>query len=159
MAFMRKDVNMGLLLLIIATLLLFSGFTVYYQTNFRDVVGEYNEKLSQLQQVKDELLSEKTRLNQTYELRIKAERDIEALDSQYKDLSDERDRLESDKNSLQSELSSTKGELASNKAELSQVNDLLSTTQAELTITSSRLVSCNREVEDLEDDLEACQSG
>ncbi len=149
MAFMKKDVNLGLILLIIATLLLFTGFTVFYQKNFKEVTTEYNDKLAQLNKVKQELENEKNRLNQTYELRVKAEKDVQALDSQYKQLSEERDQLESDKNTLQSELSSTKIQLASSKAELSQTQELLASVQTELSLSNSRLSSCNRKLDSI----------
>lgn len=149
MGFIKKDVNFGLMLLIIASLLLFTGFSVYYQTNFKEVVSEYNTKLEELQKVTRELTKEKSKLNQTYELRVKAEKDISALDAQYRELSDERDQLDSDKRKLQTELSSTKTELSEAKVQLSQTKDTLAQTQAELSITNSRLRSCDDKLDDL----------
>ena len=55
MAFMKKDVNLGLLVLIIVSIILFSGFTVYYQTAFRDISLEYETKLGQLNDVTKQL--------------------------------------------------------------------------------------------------------
>lgn len=155
MAFMKKDVNLGLLLLIIATLLLFSGFTVYYQTNFKNVVTEYHDKLEQLEEVTTELGTEKTKLNETYQLRVKAEKDVEALDVQYRLLGDERDQLESDKNKLQVELSSTKTELAETETKLSQTQTILSQTQDSLRAANARISSLNDRMDDLEDDIDA----
>lgn len=139
MAFMKKDVNLGLLLLIIATLLLFSGFTVYYQTNFKNVVTEYRDKLEQLKGVTSELSKEKTRLNETYQLRTKAEKDIKALDEQYRLLSDEKEQLESDKKKLQDELSSAKSQVAETEAKLSQKETLLSQAQASLSAANAEI--------------------
>ena len=129
MAFMRRDVNIGLLILIIASILLFSGFSVYYQTTFKNVSLEYQNKLSQLGTVTQDLAVQKERLNETYSLRIKAEEDRKSLDVRYKDLSDENSRLESDKASLQSELGSTKSSLAEKTVELEASKNLLSQTQ------------------------------
>lgn len=148
MAFMKKDVNLGLLLLIIATLLLFSGFTVYYQTNFKNVVTEYHDKLGQLKKVTEELGAEKTKLNETYQLRAKAEKDIKALDVQYRLLSDERDQLERDKTKLQAELSTAKATLAETEVKLSQTQTQLSQTLAELSAKKAR-------ISDLKDDIDA----
>ena len=75
MTFMKKDVNFGLLVLIIVSILLFSGFSVYYQTTFKDVSLEYGEKLEQLSDVTNQLSSKRQELNETYTLRIKAETD------------------------------------------------------------------------------------
>lgn len=157
MAFMKRDVNLGLLLLIIATLLLFSGFTVYYQTNFKNVVTEYHTKLEQLKSVTTELGAEKTRLNETYQLRVKAEKDIKALDTQYRILSDERDQLEADKNKLQIELTTTKANLAEIEAKLSQTQTILSQTQASLAAANAKISNLNIEIDKLKAELSACQ--
>ncbi len=148
MAFMKKDVNLGLLLMIIATLLLFSGFTVYYQTNFKNVVEEYHAKLDQLKEVTTELSAEKTKLNETYQLRTKAETDVKALDEQYRVLSTERDQLETDKTKLQVELLNTKVTLSETESRLSQTETQLSQTQSELATKKSR-------IENLKDDIDS----
>ncbi|MBL7054130.1 hypothetical protein ISS05_00035 [Candidatus Woesearchaeota archaeon] len=151
MAFMKKDVNLGLLLVIIATLLLFSGFTVYYQTNFKNVVSDYHNKLSQLEKVTSDLGQEKTKLNETYQLRVKAEKDVKALDSQYRLLGDERDQLEDAKNTLQSELGSTKTKLAEAQVQLSSAQSELSSTQDLLKTANAKISSLNSRIDDLQD--------
>ena len=108
MAFMKRDVKLGLLILIIVSIVLFTGFSVYYQTTFQDVSLEYQEKLQQLGDVTQELSSKRIELNETYSLRVKAEQDREVLDVRYKDVSDEN-------SGLRSEILSTKLELAEKK--------------------------------------------
>src|SRR3989344_1344666 len=132
MSFMKKDVNVVLLALIVASILVFSGFTVYYQTTFKDVSLEYKNKLEQLQKVTSDLSAQKQQLNETYSLRVKAEQDKKALDQSYKDLSDERNQLENDKSSLESELLDTKSDLAEKSAQLQLTQNQLSGTQVEL---------------------------
>ena len=132
MSFMKKDVNVVLLFLIVASILIFSGFTVYYQTTFKDVSLEYKNKLEQLQKVTSDLSTKRQQLNETYALRVKAEQDKRALDQSYKDLSDERNQLENDKSSLESELINTKGDLAEKSAQLQSTQNQLASTQAEL---------------------------
>lgn len=132
MAFMKKDVNVVLLFLIVASILIFSGFTVYYQTTFKDVSLEYKNKLEQLQKVTSDLSTQKQQLNETYSLRVKAEKDKKALDQSYKDLSDERNQLENDKSSLETELITTKGDLAEKSVQLQSKQNELASTQAEL---------------------------
>lgn len=138
MAFMKKDINVVLLALIAASILIFSGFTVYYQTTFKDVSLEYKNKLEQLQKVTSDLSTQKQQLNETYALRVKAEQDKKALDQSYKDLSDERNRLESDKASLETELITTKGDLAEKSAQLQSTQNQLASTQAELGSVKAR---------------------
>ena len=132
MAFMKRDVNVVLLVLIVASILVFSGFTVYYQTTFKDVSLEYKNKLEQLQKVTSDLTTQKQQLNETYALRVKAEQDKKALDQSYKDLSDERNQLENDKSILESELLTTKGDLEEKSTQLQLTQSQLAGTQAEL---------------------------
>jgi len=154
MAFMKRDVNIVLLLLIIISIILFSGFSVYYQTTFRDVSLEYQNKLEQLSDVTSELSVRKQELNETYSQRIKAERDREALDQSFKEVSDDRSRLEGDNTNLQSELGSTKSELGEKKAELDATKNLLAQTQASLSATKSEVTSLKAKRDRLEDDLD-----
>ena len=147
MAFMKKDVNLGLLVLIIASIILFSGFTVYYQTTFKDVSLEYQNKLEQLSTVTQELATQKQALNETYSLRIKAEQDKETLDARYKDVSDENENL-------RSELISTKSELAEKKVKLTATENLLSQTQASLSAANSEISSLKSRVSNLKEDID-----
>ena len=132
MGVMKRDVNLGLLLLIIVSIVLFAGFSVYYHSSFKDVSLEYQTKLEELEKVTGELGVKRQELNETYSLRLKAEQDRSALDQSYKEVSDERNQLESDKNNLQSELSSTKNELGEKSAQLQATQNLLASTQSEL---------------------------
>jgi len=138
MAFMKRDVNLGFLVLIIASIILFSGFSVYYQTTFKDVSLEYKNKLEQLQKVTSDLSTQKQQLNETYSLRVKAEQDKKALVQSYKDLSDERNQLENDKSTLESELLTTKSDLEEKSTQLQSTQNQLASTQAELSSAKSQ---------------------
>jgi chromosome segregation ATPase len=159
MAFMRRDVNLGLLILIITSIIVFSGFTVYYQTSFKDVSLEYKSKLEQLRKVTEELSAKRQELNETYSLRVKAEEDRKALDQRYRDVSDENERLKNDNSNLRSELSSTKSSLAEKKAELDATQILLSQTQANLAAANSEISSLRSKRDRLQRDLdEVCDA-
>jgi|TARA_Y100000031_G_scaffold155248_2_gene205322 chromosome segregation ATPase len=159
MAFMRKDVNLGLLLLIIVSILLFAGFSVYYQTSFKDVSLEYQTKLEQLQDVTGQLADKRLELNETYALKIKAETDRKALDSRYKDASDENTRLSSDVTSLQLEVANTKNELASKTSELGATKSLLAKTQSELSSAKSKKASLESDLDEVCDAYTALNGG
>lgn len=147
MAFMRRDVNILLLLLIIVSALSFTAFSVYYQTTFKNVSEEYQNKLDQLGSVTEELTSQKQKLNETYSLRVKAEQDREALDEKYQDISSENDRLTAENSNLLSDLSRTKSDLAETDAELEATKVLLSQTQAELTTEKVRRSAAERDLD------------
>lgn len=149
MAFMKRNVNLGLLFLIVASLVLFTGFSVYYQTTLKGISLEYNTKLSELQKVTKELGLQKQALNETYELRVKAETDRSALDSKYKDLSDENLQLEKDKTSLMVEVAQTKSELGAAQTELESKKVVLAQTQQDLSAANSKVSSLKDDVDEL----------
>ena len=159
MAFMKKDVNLGLMVLIVASIILFSGFSVYYQTTFKDVSIEYQTKLDHLSQVTNELSSKRQELNETYSLRIKAEEDRKVLDSRYKDASIENDNLRSDNTNLRSEVSSTKSQLAEKSAKLAATENLLAQTQSSLSSANSKISSLNSKLDDVCDDYTPLNGG
>ena len=155
MAFMKKDVNLGLLVLIVAAVIVFSGFTVYYQTSFRDVSLDYKTKLGQLQQVTKELTTQKKELNETYSSKVKAEQDRKALDSSYREVSDENEQFKNDNSNLRSELSSTKSDLGEKTARLEATQNILAQTQVDLASANSKVKSLSKKVNCLEDSADA----
>jgi chromosome segregation ATPase len=159
MAFMKNDVNFGLLVLIIASIILFSGFSVYYQTTFKDVSLEYKEKLEQLSKVTTELSTQKQALNETYSLRLKAERDKKTLDARYKEVRDENDNLRKDNANLRSEVSSTKSQLAEKTSQLDATKSLLAKVQSELSSAKSKISSLNSKLDDVCDAYTSLNGG
>ncbi|MDP6600136.1 MAG: hypothetical protein QF798_01735 [Candidatus Woesearchaeota archaeon] len=132
MSFMKRDVNLGLLILIIVSIVLFSGFSVYYETSFKDVSLEYQEKLEQLSQVTKELVTKRQELNETYSLRVKAEQDKQTLDARYNEVRGENDQLSTDNTNLRSEVINIKSDLAEKSAQLDVTRNLLAQTQSQL---------------------------
>jgi chromosome segregation ATPase len=145
MAFMKKDVNFGLLVMIIVSIALFSGFSVYYQTTFKDVSLEYQQKLEQLGQVTEELGDKRQELNETYSLRVKAEEDKRALDERYQDVSGENALLSS-------ELISTKSDLAAKSSELVETKNSLARTQDSLDSAKMEVGSLKAKRDNLQSD-------
>jgi|TARA_B100000315_G_scaffold44591_1_gene39468 chromosome segregation ATPase len=129
---MKRDVNLGLLILIIVSIVLFSGFSVYYETSFKDVSLEYQEKLEQLSQVTKELVTKRQELNETYSLRVKAEQDKQTLDARYNEVRGENDQLSTDNTNLRSEVINIKSDLAEKSAQLDVTRNLLAQTQSQL---------------------------
>lgn len=125
MAIIKKDVNVGLLLLIVAALLMFSGFTVYYQTTFKNVSKSFETKLKELESVSKELESKRGQLNETsIQLQLKKQKEDD-LSKKFTDVRGERDQLESDKKKLEVDLAATKGVLSATVAELEKIKSQL----------------------------------
>ena len=154
MAFMKRDVNLGLLILIVLSISLFSGFSVYYQTTFKDISLEYQTKLEQLSKVTNELGAKRQELNETYSLRVKAEEDRKTLDQRYRDVNEENDKLAADNSNLRSEVSNTKIQLAVKTSELDASKNLLAQTQASLSAANSEITSLKSQKSSLKDDLD-----
>src|SRR3989338_6230077 len=147
MAFMRRDVNIGLLILIIVAAIVFSGFSVYYQTTFQNVSLEYKNKLEQLSKVSTELTKQKEELNTTYSLRVKAEQDRETLDTRYNEVRGENDQLIRDNTNLRLDLSGTKIELAVTQTDLENKRVQLAQSQADLAAANSKITSLNNDLD------------
>ena len=125
MGVMKRDVNLGLLLLIVAALLMFSGFTVYYQTTFKNVSKSFEIKIKELEVITNELEAKRGALNETsIQLQLKKQKE-EDLSTKFTDVRSERDKLDADKKKLELELASTKTNLASTTAKLSETQSLL----------------------------------
>src|SRR3989338_11455762 len=127
MAVMKKDVNLGLLLLIVAALLMFSGFTVYYKTTFKNVSKSFEIKLKELEGISKELESKRGQLNETsVQLQLNKQKE-EDLSKKFTDVRSDKEQLETDKKKLQDELASTKSNLASTTAKLTETQSQLAT--------------------------------
>ena len=123
MAVMKRDVNLGLLLLIVAAIIMFSGFTVYYQTTFKNLSKTYQNELSNLQMVSKDLEAKRGQLNETsVQLQLKKQKE-EDLSKKFVDTKSERDQLETDKKKLELDLAGTKASLASTSAKLSETQN------------------------------------
>ena len=153
---MRRDVNIGLLLLIVAALLMFSGFTVYYQTTFKNLSTTYQNELKELDKTEKELESKRNALNETsIQLQLKKQKE-EDLSKQFVDTKSDKDKLESDKKKLEVDLATTKAQLQSTSAQLSSTQNQLAdqaTKAAQLTtqVTSlqSQITSLNGKISKL----------
>ncbi|MDP6648264.1 MAG: hypothetical protein QGH34_02635 [Candidatus Woesearchaeota archaeon] len=151
MAFMKRDVNLGLLILIVFSIIIFSAFSVYYQTTFQDVSLEYQQKLEQLGKVTKELGTKRQELNETYSLKLKAEEDKRVLDQRYKEASDENTGLRSD-------LISTKVQLAEKSSELVETQNSLAQREASLIAANSEIASKNSKIGNLNDEIECLET-
>jgi len=153
MAYMKRNVNFGFFLLLIATLLSLAGLSIYYQTTFKDLYTDYKLKLDDLTNISSTLSSERTRLNQTsYQLMIKEEREKE-LSTQYTGLKTEKEQIAAEKASLQKQLTKKTAELKQKISELFTAQNNLATAQAELSTTKTSLDSAMTTISGLREDI------
>ena len=151
MAIMKRDVNFVLFILIIVTLVAFAGFSTYYQKTFRNVSTQYQQKISELDEVAGSLQVAQENLSKTSrELRVKGERE-EDLSKRYTTLSDLKEQLEKSLTETRSQLAQTTSELETTKSELT-------TTKSELSTTKSQLDAANAKIDSLKNEIAALKS-
>lgn len=144
MAYMKKNVNIFLLIVIIIIVASLAGLTTYYQSTYKNLGQRYGDKEKEIETRIEELNSLGTRLNQTSrELSIKAERE-EQLGEQYTGVKTEKERLED--------------ELADAETSLQRETLLRQSTQAELQTVQYNLQVANEEIQDLRQDVEHFRS-
>jgi chromosome segregation ATPase len=139
MTLIKRDVNFGLFFLILATLILLTAFTMYFQKEFRDLTSEYKQKLDQLEKVTRDLSLQRSKLNETsYQLKIK-EQSVEDYNVKYTNLKNKKELLETQNAKLTKDLSDktqelirTQGELDETENELDDTKDALTTAQQEI---------------------------
>ena len=147
MSFIKKNVNLGLLFLIVASLIAFSAFSVYYQNKFKELNEEYTSKLDQLEQITMDLGLKKQALDETSsELNIKNQK-VDEFGTQYNDLKVQKEAVDKENTILDSELSDTLRTLAIKSQNLL-------TAQTELQQTKQTLVITLTELEDVEFELQ-----
>jgi chromosome segregation ATPase len=153
MTYMKRNVNLILLFLLIIMISSLVGLTTYYQTTFKVLSSNYKTKLAELEEITTNLQLEKSKLNQTYyQLQIKTERETD-LSTKYSTLRKIKEQLETEKASLEDELATTKSELSHKKIELTNVQLQLSQIQLQLMKLEAELQTANDRITDLEEDL------
>lgn len=125
MAYIKKRVNVVLLLLIAVIIASFIGFTTYYEIIYKDISTEYNLKKSQLEILNQNLSIQSGKLSETTaELQRKVE-DKKRFDVLYTVSVEE-------KNALQEELTTTTATLENTRTELNEATEQVRSLNAEV---------------------------
>ena len=138
MAIMKKDVNFVFFILIIATVISFAGFTAYYQSSFKNISNEYNQKIGELTKVSQDLLEKKSALLQTSEALDETKSSREQTEALYGEQRDELREAIKQRDTFKDDLFQEKQKFA--KAD------------AELTIANAKVIEQADEIKDLKDD-------
>ncbi|MCK4521102.1 MAG: hypothetical protein KAU20_00890 [Nanoarchaeota archaeon] len=146
MTYMKRNVNFGLLILIIATLVCFSGFAVYYQTTFKDLSQEYKVKMSELQKISSTLLLKKAELAETTQ-------DIGKLSEKYMDVKEEKEGLKDDVSNLESQKSSLIDQLEEKRKALETAEALATTYLGQRDTYKSKMDRYKSDIDDICDVL------
>lgn len=132
MAYIRKNVNLFLLLLVIIILGAFAALTTYYQTTYKSLSLSYGDKLAQLNAVNSNLSVQGEQLRQLNdELKIKTEVK-EKFDILYSNISEYNEKLTEDYARTKAELFDALDRMKRAESELATAKSELNTTQGAL---------------------------
>jgi len=141
--YIKKNVNMGLLLLVIVLAAAITALGIYYNYDYGSLSQRYTTQLDNLKKVTDDLMLHKSKLNQTAsELRLK-EQDESDLNVKYTELRDDNERLDRENTQLDADLKLTLTKLNERTTELADAKNTVATQDLEIA--------------DLEDDLDICK--
>ncbi len=132
MSYIKKDVNFGLLFIIVLLAVIITYLGVYYNQNYTTLSADYDDKVTNLKTVTEQLLFHKSKLNETaIDLKIKEEDESE-LNKRYNEIRDENEGLNTDLKDKTSKLLETTSELDVSKKELEIKEKTLQSTTVEL---------------------------
>jgi chromosome segregation ATPase len=165
MAYITRNANIVLLFLILISASALVAATVFFQENFDRINTAYNSKLSQLNQVSEDLKERQAALDQIKtELTLKSARE-EEFTSQYTTVKTEKTQLEGEKKqltqvkqSLEQELESTESELQTAKNSLEAVKGEAERLKADLLTSQATVTALNKKIDDYKDTISTLDS-
>ncbi len=141
MSYLKKNINLILLLCFVVTIGYLLTITTYYQSTYGKVTSEYLEQADRYEDTITNLEERERIINETsYELTRKTQ-DKEKLNQLY-------ESVESQKNKLDGDLKSTKSSLASAQAELSSTKSDLQNKKTEISSLKNSLASLRSNMDD-----------
>jgi len=158
MAYMRKNVNIFLLVVVVIIVVSLAAITSYYQTTYKNLSTNYETKLNEINNLIDDLNSERTKLNETsYELTLKAERE-EKLGAQYTEVKGEKEKLAGDLSQTEKELERTKLNLQSTISDYQKLQYDYGLVQKQVDDQNKMIAKLQAARAELLNDLQACQA-
>lgn len=165
MAYIKRNVNFGLLALLLGMIMVFIGFTLYYQQTFNTLAVNYTTKLSQLEKVTQDLSKHKAILTHTKSELTQTEIDVDAISKEYEDLEEAKRILQGELDTTKNNLNTKISELSSEKRLTRELNDTIKAKEAEIAqcemLYDAEVVEHNRcetRLDDCDDDLDACEA-
>ncbi len=160
MAYITRNANIVLLFLILISASALVAATVFFQENFDRINTAYSSKLTQLNQVSDDLKEKQSALDQIKtELTLKAARE-EEFTSQYTTVKTEKTQLEGEKKqltqvkqSLEQELESTESELQTAKNALEAAKGEAERLKTELATSQANVIVLDKKIDDYKDEV------
>ena len=152
--------NKTLLFLVLVPLILFAGFSAYYQETLKNISTEYGQNREQLEKVTGELILEETKANESLQVKETVQKDKEVLEKGFNELKNENLVLKKEKSSLEQELISVKSELQKTKSEVQEEKEKFNLLKLRFDAVEKGLIKANEEISRLIARIkELCSSG
>ena len=167
MGYMKRNINFGLLALLLGMIMVFIGFTLYYQQTFNTLASNYTTKLSQLEKVTQELSKHKSILTVTKTELNQTEIDVAAISVDYEELVDAKTAVEGELATTEANLNTKISELNAEKKLTRELNTEITAKEADILkwkgLYNAEVVesqewedkfnACDNDLDDCEDDL------
>ena len=153
MAYIKKNVNVILLLIVLVTLVALAGLSTFFQSTYRNLSLEYRQKIGEINLLSFNLTQKEQTLHTTLVELEEQDKAEEQLGRLYTNLSDVKKRLEGDLDSTRNELVNTFAELKDTQLKLDEKKEELvsekgrvKALQDEVTSLNSKISSKNSEI-------------
>ena len=151
MAFIKKNVNIFLLFLIVAVITGLVGITAYYQLTYRELSDDYTSKVNSLNKISKQLTSRVKELNDTKtDLRLREE-DTQKFEGLYGDVLSEKDVLQGELTSTEDDLKQKLLQLQQSRADVRDLNDTIK-------IKENDIKDLKNDLDDVQDQVCALQA-
>ena len=144
--FLKKDINLKLIFLIVVLVITIAIFTIVYQSKLENISTGYKNKSEQLAKITTKAISEEAKVYEISEIQEKIKKDKETLEIGYNELKTENQALERNNIILQDELSSIKFELEKTKSELNNKKNKFELLQTRFNQVEESLIKANDEI-------------
>ena len=159
MSFIRKDVNFGLLFIVILLAVSIASIGIYYNHKYGNLADSYHSQLTNLEKVTQDLLYHKSMLNETTtDLQIK-EQDGSDLNRRYTELRDDKEGVDKRNTELDTSLKQKVAELTEKTNELVSAKSEVATQKIEIDDLNRMIEVYKTMVNDLEDKVDIICGG
>ena len=153
MSYIKRNVNIFLLLLVIIILGTLAGLTTYYQTTYKNLSISYGEKLNQLNELNYNLTAAKAQLAQLNEdLKVKSEVNKQ-FDVLYANISQYNDRLSTNYQTTKTELIDYISKLKKSDTDLASTKEQLEVARTDLKHEMNYSAKLDIEIKSLKSDI------
>lgn len=156
MAFMKKQVNLFLLILVLLAIFLVAGMSILYQARFSDLSNNYLTKLDEYETCDSSLAQKTSELAETKQLLEENVKDVDKTVNLFEQKQLELESTEQALSSARSDISDLEGRVADLQDQIQSLMDTISTRNAEINSLTRQILDLQDEVDYLEEELDAC---